>query len=157
MPRRFEDFKRAIGRWRICHISNSKTAVLNDEILRYRDKCSRGFSEFQYFTKEILFFKPELVAHFLVLTSISASLTEICKSRLRPNSMTMNKLSENGFQRHISSCQLDRKGRTNVGSHSNFLETTELTTLVSPSTTPAFRAAQKDASGMSCQEDASSI
>ena len=152
MPRRFEDLRRAIGRRRISHISNSKTAVLNDEILRCRDKCSRGFSEIQYFTKEILFFKPELVAYFLVLTSISASLTEMCKSRLRPNSMTMNKLSENGFQRHISSCQLNRKGRTNVGSHSNFLETTALTKRVSPPTTPAFRAAQNDASGTSLQE-----
>ena len=61
MPRRFEDLKRAIGRRRISHISNSKTAVLNGEILRYRDKCSRGFSEIQYFTKEISASKPELV------------------------------------------------------------------------------------------------
>ena len=61
MPRRFEVFKTAIGRWRIYHISNGKTVVLSEVVLRYRDKCSRVFSEIQYFTKEILPVKPELV------------------------------------------------------------------------------------------------
>ena len=42
-------------------MSNSEIAVLGEEILRYRDKCSRGFSEIQYFTKEISASKPELV------------------------------------------------------------------------------------------------
>ena len=61
MPRRFEGFKMTIGRWRIRHISNSQTAGLNLETLHYRDKCSRGFSQIQYFTKEILPSKPKLV------------------------------------------------------------------------------------------------
>lgn len=61
MPRRFEVFKTAVGRWRICHMSNGEIAALDEEILRYRDKCSRVFSEIQYFTKEISPSKPELV------------------------------------------------------------------------------------------------
>ena len=154
MPRRFEDLK-----WQSIPSKNLTRFERIDSISLfeksdYRDKCSRGFSEFQYFTKEILFFKPELVVHFLILTRFSASLTEMCKSRGRPNPMRMNKLSENEFQRHIASCQLALNGHTSVGSHSNFLEITALTTKVSLLIRPAFRPAQNDASGMSCQVDA---
>ena len=62
MPRRFEVFKKtAIRRWRNCHRSKGKIEEPYSKILRYRDKCSRVFSEIQYFTKEILPGKPELV------------------------------------------------------------------------------------------------
>lgn len=60
----------------------------------YRDKCTRGFSEFQYFTKEILLEIPELVGHFPVLDLPSLRLTEGCKSNSESNPMKMNNLSQ---------------------------------------------------------------
>ena len=68
MPRRFEGFKDdQLGAQR-ARKTERNSELPEAEKSRYRDKCSRAFSEIQYFTKEILSKNPELVGHFLVLT-----------------------------------------------------------------------------------------
>ena len=68
MPRRFEGFQgNRLGAQGARKTERIK-GLLEAEKSRYRDKCSRAFSEIQYFTKEILSKNHELVGHFLVLT-----------------------------------------------------------------------------------------
>jgi hypothetical protein len=49
------------------HLTEGQDVILEDEKSQNRDKCSRGFSEIQYFTKEISPNKPNLVGDFSVL------------------------------------------------------------------------------------------
>ena len=67
MPRRFEGFQGNQLAARGARKTEQINGILEAEKSRYRDKCSRAFSEFQYFTKEILSKNSELVGYFLVL------------------------------------------------------------------------------------------
>ena len=115
MPQRFEGLHRLDPSTE----QNGSIGLFEDEIsrpnrddqTRHRDKCSRGFSDFQYFTKEISSEKPELVGHFLILDRISLRLTERCKSEPLTNPMEMNKLSQYRFSAtspRASSVQTER-------------------------------------------------
>jgi hypothetical protein len=68
MPRRFEDFEKAVNWTRVARSFRLNTPISLWKKSGYRDKCSRAFSEIQYFTKEILSKNSELVGYFLVLT-----------------------------------------------------------------------------------------